>query len=705
MPTPSSDTEILWDTWGVPHVYAPDDAGVFYAFGWAQAQAHGDLLLRLYGVARGRGAEYFGPKYLPSDRLLRRMGIPERAPRWAEAQSPAMRANLEAFVRGVNAFARAHPEHFAPEVRPVLPVTVEDLFAHIQRVYFVYLTLGGQRPAGEPFNDVIPIPDLLPDAPAMGTGVAGSNAWAVAASRTERGHSLLLANPHLYWGDYHTFFEAHLNAPGLELYGVAQVGWPVLRYGFNPRLGWAHTVNTLKGWDAYALRAEGEGYWLDGRWRPFEVGHQTLRVRQPDGGLREERLEVRRSVHGPVVGEQNGRPVAVRCVGLEVAPIPGVFEQYWAMGKAHDLAGFEAALREQQNAMFSVLYADGEGHVLHLFGGLVPRRPGGDWSAWASTLPGDDSSLIWHEVHGYDELPRVLDPETGWLQNANNPPWFTTLPPALRAEDYPPYVAPQLMIFREQRSIRLLAALAQGGATLEKMVEAAGSTRSELADRLVPPLLEAARNAPDPLVRRAAGVLERWDRAFDPQSVGADLFSRWLLAMQPADRLASNLVAEPWDPARPLDTPRGLADPARALFALRVAALGLLGEAGTLERPWGEVVRARRGAYDVPGHGHLDPFGVFRVSGFAPAPDGRWDTAFGTTYVAAVEFGEVVRAKVLLSYGNSSQPGSPHNGDQLELFARKAMREALLSREAVEGSLERHERLDPSASDAVWRTA
>ncbi|MCV5682235.1 penicillin acylase family protein, partial [Escherichia coli] len=86
------------------------------------------------------------------------------------------------------------------------------------------------------------------------------NAWAVAASRTERGHSLLLANPHLYWGDYHTFFEAHLNAPGLELYGVAQVGWPVLRYGFNPRLGWAHTVNTLKGWDAYALRAEGEGY-------------------------------------------------------------------------------------------------------------------------------------------------------------------------------------------------------------------------------------------------------------------------------------------------------------------------------------------------------------------------------------------------------------------------------------------------------------
>jgi acyl-homoserine-lactone acylase len=700
VPTSASNTEILWDTWGVPHIFAPDDAGVFYAFGWAQAQAHGDLLLRLYGIARGRGAEYFGPKYLASDRLLRRMGIPARATPWAQAQRPAMRANLEAFVRGINAFARAHPERFAPEVQPVLPVTLEDLFAHIQRVYFVYLTLGGQRPTGEPFNDLIPIADLLPDAPVMGSGIAGSNAWAIAARRSRSGHSLLLANPHLYWGDYHTFFEAQLNAPGLELYGVAQVGWPVLRYGFNPHLGWAHTVNTLKGWDAYALRAEGGGYWLDGELRPFETLHQSLQVRQPDGRLREERLEVQRSLHGPVLGYQNGQPVAVRCVGLEQFPIPGIFEQYWAMGKARNLAEFESALRMQQNPMFSVLYADREGHILHLFGGLVPRRPGGDWHTWAGTLPGEDSSLIWSEVHGYDELPRLLDPESGWLQNANNPPWFTTLPAGLRAGDYPPYLAPQVMSPREQRSIRLIAGLVQEGATLEGVVEAAGSTRSELAERLLPPLLEAARGSADPPLRRAVEVLERWDRAFDPHSVGADLFSRWLVAMQPSDRLLSNLVARPWNPQEPLDTPQGLADPARALHALRQAALELLNEVGSLERPWGEVVRARWGTRDLPGHGHLDPFGVFRVSGFAPGPDGRWETVFGTTYVAAIEFSQPVRAQVLLSYGNSSQPGSRHNGDQLELFARKAMREAWLSRAAIEANLERCEGLDPSAGDA-----
>src|SRR5215211_7698999 len=52
---PTGGAEVLWDTWGVPHIYAEDAPGLFYAFGWAQAHNHGDLLLQLYAQARGRG--------------------------------------------------------------------------------------------------------------------------------------------------------------------------------------------------------------------------------------------------------------------------------------------------------------------------------------------------------------------------------------------------------------------------------------------------------------------------------------------------------------------------------------------------------------------------------------------------------------------------------------------------------------------------
>src|SRR5688500_9561810 len=72
LPAPAQ-SEILWDTWGVPHVYGRTVEDVGYGYGWAQAQAHADAILRLYGLARGRGAEYWGAQNAPSDRMARTM--------------------------------------------------------------------------------------------------------------------------------------------------------------------------------------------------------------------------------------------------------------------------------------------------------------------------------------------------------------------------------------------------------------------------------------------------------------------------------------------------------------------------------------------------------------------------------------------------------------------------------------------------------
>jgi acyl-homoserine-lactone acylase len=69
-----------------------------------------------------------------------------------------------------------------------------------------------------------------------------------------------------------------------------------------------------------------------------------------------------------------------------------------------------------------------------------------------------------------------------------------------------------------------------------------------------------------------------------------------------------------------------------------------------------------------------DPFGVFRVLTYTSNPDGRLSADFGDGFIAAVEFSTPVKAQVLLTYGNSSQPGSPHNGDQLALYARNELR-------------------------------
>ena len=78
--------EILWDQYGVPHIYADDRESMFYANGWAQMRGQADMLLRLYGESRGRAAEYWGPAYLELDRWLQVNGVPERAQEWYAAQ-------------------------------------------------------------------------------------------------------------------------------------------------------------------------------------------------------------------------------------------------------------------------------------------------------------------------------------------------------------------------------------------------------------------------------------------------------------------------------------------------------------------------------------------------------------------------------------------------------------------------------------------
>jgi acyl-homoserine-lactone acylase len=154
-----------------------------------------------------------------------------------------------------------------------------------------------------------------------------------------------------------------------------------------------------------------------------------------------------------VVGEEDGRALALRVSGIEQ---PFMMRQYYEMLRAKGLSESENALRRLQVPMFTTMYADAEGHIMHLFNGRVPRRPQGDVAYRLGAVSGSTSETLWTETHRYEDLPRVVDPASGWLQNTNDPPWTTTFPEAIEPGDYPSYMAPQYMHPRAQRSVRML---------------------------------------------------------------------------------------------------------------------------------------------------------------------------------------------------------------------------------------------------------
>src|SRR6266487_3701578 len=97
---PKRNAEILWDSYGVPHIFAQDRNGLAYAFGWAQMQNHSDLMLRLVAQARGNASELLGPDYLDEDRWVWTLDLVGAAQRGFDAQPVDMRAHLVAFTDG-----------------------------------------------------------------------------------------------------------------------------------------------------------------------------------------------------------------------------------------------------------------------------------------------------------------------------------------------------------------------------------------------------------------------------------------------------------------------------------------------------------------------------------------------------------------------------------------------------------------------------
>jgi acyl-homoserine-lactone acylase len=105
------------------------------------------------------------------------------------------------------------------------------------------------------------------------------------------------------------------------------------------------------------------------------------------------------------------------------------------------------------------------------------------------------------------------------------------------------------------------------------------------------------------------------------------------------------------------------------------------------------VYRLRRDGLNLPANGAGSEYGVFRVLGYSGRePDGRFSATGGTSYVAAVEFANPVRAVSLVGYGNVSRAGSPHRTDQLALFSRKDFKPVWRRRAEIEQHLERRER-------------
>jgi acyl-homoserine-lactone acylase len=707
---PAKGSEILWDKWGVPHVFAKNTKDMFFLYGYAQMEAHGELLAHVMAGSRGRSSEIYGrgdgDRNLKTDRWVWLNEIPKRSQVWLDAQTPEFRGYMEAFAAGITAYAKAHPDKLSAEAKQVMPISALDVIEHTH--HFVNYEFVSSRTAMEPRATATTTEAALeePESPFAPTNMDmqdGSNGWAIAPSHSVDGTSMMLLNPHLAMAGEQTYFEAQLVAPGINLTGASQVGLPVMRFCFSDYLSITNTVNTGTGSLSFRIKEQDGGYLYDGKVLKYETAQYPFRVKQKDGTFTTEIVQVQKTVHGPIVRRDDGVPIALMTSGLDR---PFFLEQYWKMDTAHSFAEYEAQLKRVQVPTYNIMYADKEGHIEYLFNSMAKRRTG-DWAMWTRPVDGSTSATMPGDYLTYDELPKQIDPASGYVQNSNEPPWDAAWPNMIDRSKYPAYISSYFPLFRSDRALRMLSE--DKKISFDMLLQKKFSTRAEMADRVLDELLAAVDQYGNPRAKQAAAVLKKWDRQNEADSVGALLFYVWAqhfispsIGMTTASAVKNWAV--PYKNDEPLTTPRGLKDPKAAVQMLADAADETEKTYGAIDAPWGKVMKfeingqsdgntaADRGpalnGVSLPGNGGYGNEGVFRVITWGPMIDGRKTPIHGDGFTIAVEFAKTgVHAKTFVFYGESSQPGSPFHTDELPLAEKKQWRDVWRTHAEVAANL------------------
>ncbi len=734
--------EVLRDAFGVPHIFARSFEDAAAALGYVHAQ---DRLWQMESMRRlgaGRLSEIVGPRAVETDRLLRTLGLYRLAERQIEQLSPELLRVLAAYAAGVNAHLDRHGGALPPEFlllrRHPEPWRVADTLVwgklmawrlstnrhdellrarlarrlterQIAELWPPYppdapTTLG----AAAELARTLPLDRLaLIDPPGPEARQGASNALVLSGTRTTTGKPILVNDPHLPLAAPGTWYLARIDTPELRLAGATAAGAPLVLFGHNGRIAWGFTAG---GGDVEDLFIERPDPSSAGRYltpegpRPFAVRDEIVRVRGAD----DVPLRIRETRHGPVVSDVLAAPEGAETTDLLAPSAPyliaedGTADALFRLNAATGWDDVVAAVRRFHSSHQNLVYADVEGTIGFLSVGRIPIRRQGRGRVPASGWTGE---FDWQGFVPADSLPRLLNPASGVIVNANN---------GIVPEGFPWYLGEDWEDgFRAQRLLDL--ATARGRHSLDTAAEIPLDTLSLMARRLLPLMLaalpaEARDNDALELLRAWSGRMDRgrpepliflaWLRAFNEavyaDELGPDFEAYW----GQRARFITFVLTEGRTWCDDVTTPRREDCGGRLAVALDRALAMLRDRLGPDPKVWrwGDVHRAlfHHRLFDaVPLVRHLANREIATDGGYHTLNRGAMrlgdrDRPFahvhGAGFRAVYDLADLARSRFAVALGQSGNPLSPHYDDQLERWRDGAWMELGAERETLRAS-------------------
>lgn len=710
--------------YGIPHITAPDLESLAYGVAYAYAQDNVCMTANQLVTARGLRSATFGSKaigllgrrYLPNEQIdlfIAAHMDDEMLARQSAAASREAQALAQGYVAGYNAFLRENAPQLPAECRGqawVQPMTLAE-YRRTTEITAVQAgiaaladgMLAAQPPARSAAASLARPVDLADAAQAMRElglldSPLGSNAWAFGKDTTDNGRGMLLGNPHFPWTGPNRFYEMHLTVPGvLDVMGVGIGTAPLVTIGFNKDVAWSHTVSTGKRFTLYELAlAEGDptAYLVDGK--PEKMTARVVKA----GGTQASGHTVWSTRWGPVVVVPRAGLAWTHKVAYALRDAntgnTRMTDAALAFGRATSVQDLHKAHASLGLPWVNTLAADREGRVMYADVSVVPdvdaeqlTRCAPSQSAAALrqaaglvVLNGTRSDCAWQRdarspVPGLIPMERMpVAFRSDWVQNSNDS--FVYTHPEQRFTGVSPLVGDASLTRPRTRAslAEIPQMLARGKVSLASMQQQLFENRNFMASVVLPDLLAACGQAPSADAREGCAALKGWSQRNDVDARGAHLFREFW-------RQARGIAAVhrvPFDARSPVATPAGLkmddaAVAAKVWEALAAAVKAVRTSGFALDAPLGQVQRPAITEEPIALHGGEEFEGVLNNLGRqepAPINAAGLRIDYGTSYVQTVGFdarGPVAQA--ILTYGQSTNPASPHANDQLRLFSRK----------------------------------
>ncbi len=665
---------IYRDAYGVPHIHGKTDEHVIFGNAYAQAEDNFWQIEDTYILSLGRYSEVHGFRGLNSDTLNRAFEVVPQSRAAFDRLEPRLQRICAAYTLGLNYYLATHPGTKPRLITHFEPWHVAAYGRHILlELCYRYTRLTRS---------------FLPRSHETIWSNAGSNGWAIAPTKTKSGHAMLFVNPHLPWFGFSQMHEAHLvSDEGWAFSGATMFGNCVPTLGHNEHLGWTFTVNEPDIADVWRVTFDdpanplryryGDGYREATEWT------STIKVRSGKDSWNRE-VKLRKTHFGPIVAkEDNQHFLAARISGLDSM----MLRQQLELVKAKNFDQFKQGLSQQQFPIMNVIYADQTGNIFHLYNGLVPRRdPQFDWS---KPVDGSDPRTEWNGIHSLDEMPQLLNPQDGYVQNCNSSPFTTCATGNLDAAKYPPYMVEDRDDDKRRAKISRQLLGEMKSVTFEQVEQAAFDTTVYWAQDQLPTYGRRFEELRKTNVELAAQVepymrhLLDWDCRISAGSTQATLCEAWYEELYGMDYPAETLL------------PRFVKDPKQEFQALITAARKLKSSHGDWRVAWGDLFRIQRRpnmvdlhelSFDdklpsLPSLGGPGPLGIVFTQYSSPTIkipfvmtiNKRYGLV-GASYIAVYEFGPKVRGASALNYGESGDPNSPHYFDQARLLSERKLK-------------------------------